>query len=120
VAKEITFRGKLVAKRTDLMGYITYVFENLEPLDSSLKYIMCVRFPNWNEGYIKCEDIGFVTVRYVQAGEDTWFNGTEYMPYRKTDIHFLKFVEEPKPLEDVVLAGPDKEAKEFVRIKLND
>lgn len=31
MAKELTFKGRLVAKNYDTFGYITYVFLNLEP-----------------------------------------------------------------------------------------
>lgn len=74
------------------MGYINYVFENLEATDALSKYIMCTQFPNWEQKTINVGDEGFVSVRYVRAGLDTWFNGQEYIPYKNTDVHFLKFV----------------------------
>lgn len=103
MAKEVTFKGKLVASKTDWMGYITYVFENLEPLEQGSKYIMCTQFPNWNQAHIDKGDEGFITVRYVHAGIDTWFDGSQYVPYRNTDVHFLKFIPDTPPSEDVVL-----------------
>lgn len=103
MAKEVTFRGKLVARKVDWMGYTTYVFENMEPLEPALKYIMCTQFPNWNQGFIEDGDEGFVTVRYVNAGIDTWFDGTQYVPYRNTDVHFIKFLKISSPPEDVTL-----------------
>lgn len=103
MAKEITVRCKLVASRADYMGYITHVFENLEADDITNKYVMCVQFPNWEQPHISVGDIGFATVRYVTAGVDTWFNGTTYIPYKSTDIHFIKFVPLPELPEDVTL-----------------
>jgi len=99
---ELTFRGKLVAHKTDHMGYTNYVFENFEYKDIDHKYIMCVQFPNWDQAYIDINDEGFVTVRYVRAGIDRWFNGKDYIPYLYTDVHFMKFVPLDNP-KDVVL-----------------
>lgn len=103
MAKEVTFRGRLMAQKTDWAGYTTYVFENLESQSSDTKYIMCTQFPNWDQSYIGQGDIGFVTARYVQAGIDTWFDGSGYTPYKNTDVHFLKFVPFQAPPEDVTL-----------------
>ena len=52
------------------MGYINYVFEDLEYQDNDYKYVMCVRFPNWNQAAFKLDDEGYVTVRYVREGVD--------------------------------------------------
>lgn len=120
MAKEVALRGKLIAKNTDWAGYTTYVFENLEPLEPSLKYIMCTQFPNWDQAYISLGDVGFVSVRYVKEGVDTWFDGTNYIPYKNTGVHFLKFIPEGKPAEDVVLDLPDKRSKESLEIKFDE
>lgn len=92
-------RAKLVATSCDCMGYTTYVFEDLEYRDYDYKYIMCVRFPNWNQSPISINDIGFVTVRYVQAGIDKWYNGDSFDTYKYTNIIFMKFINE-KPMID--------------------
>ncbi len=92
MAKELTFKGRLVAKNQDTFGYITYVFLNLEPETPDQKYVMCVQFPNWSQATINLYDEGFVRVRYVVAGKDTWFDGVSYTPYKNTDVHFLKFI----------------------------
>lgn len=120
MAKEVTFRGKLIASNTDWAGYTTYVFENLEPLELGLKYIMCTQFPNWDQAYISFGDVGFVSVRYVKEGVDTWFDGTNHIPYKNTDVHFLKFIPEGKPTEDMILGLPDKRSEESLRINLNE
>lgn len=90
-----------MAERTDWMGYITYVFEDFEPLKPDARYVMCVRFPGWDEKSLKIRDRGFVTVRYVTSGTDSWFDGKSNVPYKKTDIHFLKFVPEPEQSGEV-------------------
>lgn len=94
--QEITYRAKLVAKITDSLGYTSYVFENLEYTDEDYKYFMCVRFPNWNQGSINLEDIGYVTVKYVKGGIDKWYDGHEFITYKYTNIIFLSFIQEKK------------------------
>lgn len=94
--QEITYRAKLVAKITDGLGYTSYVFENLEYTDEDYKYFMCVRFPNWNQGSINLEDIGYVTVKYVKGGIDKWYDGREFITYKYTNIIFLSFIQEKK------------------------
>lgn len=88
----LTFHVKHVATTCDGLGYINYVFEDLDCVDNDYKYIMCVRFPNWNQGAFSHGDEGFVTVRYVFEGEDKWFDGKEFIPYKDTNIIFLKFI----------------------------
>lgn len=102
---EVTIHAKLVAKDMDCMGYISYVFENLEYKDEEFKYIMCVRFPNWNCPDIHLEDKGYVIVRYVEAGKDTWYDGNNVVPYKYTNVVFMKFIED-KPeinITDIVI-----------------
>lgn len=86
-----------MAEYEDEMGYTTYVFENLEYIDIDCKYLMCVKFPNWNQGSIKLGDLGYVSLRYVEEGIDKWYDGTDFIPYRFTDLIFLKFIHE-KPV----------------------
>ena len=90
--KEITLHVRFIVASDDGMGYITYVFENLEYQDWRVQYIMCVRFPNWNQKYFEEGDEGYLTVRYVQEGVDKWYDGTELIPYKYTNIIFLKFI----------------------------
>lgn len=107
MSREVTFRGKLVAKRIDLMGYLTYVFQDLEEDAKEKKYIMCTQFPNWNQEFIALDSIGYVTVRYVRSGIDTWYDGKVHVPYKNTDIHFLKFIPELDKPTDMVLQLDD-------------
>lgn len=92
--KEVTYHAKLAAQCEDGMGYINYVFERLEYDNLEYKYIMCVRFPNWCHGPIELGKIGYVTVRYVEEGIDKWYDGTDFVPYKDTNIIFLKFIED--------------------------
>jgi hypothetical protein len=93
----MTILAKLLAYERDLMGYITYVFECLdEEVRKDTKYIMCVRFPNWNHAPVKIGEIGYLNFREVQGGIDKWFDGNTMVPYRFTDIHFIKFVKKPE------------------------
>ena len=89
---EITIHAKLLASVQEGMGYLTYVFENLEFTDDDFQYIMCVRFPNWEGVLPKNGDEGYVSLRYIQAGVDKWFDGKEFVPYNYTNVQFLKFV----------------------------
>lgn len=91
---ELTLHVKLNAKNTDLMGYTTYVFENLEYTEYENKYLMCVRFPNWESAPIEIDDRGYVSVRFVQEGVSQWYDGEKMNVYKYTNIVFLKFIKE--------------------------
>lgn len=89
----MTIIAKLVASESDSFGYITYVFKCL---DNSLKespYVMCVRYPNWNHRKINLGDKGYLSFIEIKAGEDTWFDGKNMIPYNYNAIQFLKFVD---------------------------
>lgn len=94
------FHGKLIALKED-WGYITYVFQNLDECDVLHKYLMCVRFPNWECPTLFIGDKGFVKFKEVIAGIDKWYDGNEFIPYKFTDIHFLNFVFETKE-QDII------------------
>ena len=91
-AQTLTFHVRHVATTNDGLGYINYVFEDLECIDPDYRFIMCVRFPNWNQGAFNYGDEGFVTVRYVFEGTDKWFDGKDFIPYKDTNIIFMKFI----------------------------
>lgn len=96
----MTILAQLEVEYRDYFGYITYVFKCL---DGSLKesdYVMCTRFPNWNQKDIKLGDKGFLEFKSVVAGIDKWFDGEKMIPYRYNNIQFIKFIELPKK-EDV-------------------
>lgn len=91
--------GQLVASEADTMGYITYVFKCLEPnVPFGHKYCMMVRPPNWDHRDIDIGEIGYVTYQEVEAGKDTWYciETREQIPYKYTNIYFMKFVLEKK------------------------
>ena len=97
--EEVTLHVELKAKYIDIGGYITYVFENLNYQDLDDQYIMCVRFPNWNQAPFKIDDIGYVTIRYVREGIDKWYDGKEFVTYKYTNLVFLKFIPEKSKVE---------------------
>lgn len=98
--REIVNHAKLIAENCDYAGYITYVFQNLE--DDS--YIMCVRYPNWEQACINIGDTGFLKVRYVYAGTDKWYDGNNFVAYKYSDIIFLKFIHEKENISnDIIL-----------------
>lgn len=97
--KEVTYHVKFVAECEDEMGYANYVFERLEYDNLDYKDIMCVRFPNWNQCSMKLGDVGYVSLRYVEEGIDKWYDGTDLVPYKETNIIFLKFIHEKPSLE---------------------
>jgi len=97
---EITYHAKLVAEFVDIYGYTTYAFENLEYDSCENQYVMCVKFPNWNQPSFTIGDVGFLNVRYVREGEDKWFDGKDFNSYRYTDAIFMKFILE-KPMVTV-------------------
>ena len=89
---------KLVAQENDWHNYTTYVFERLEaesPLD---KYIMCIRYPNWQHAELIVGDIGYVETAEVFAGADKWFDGEKMIPYHYTTIQFIKFIKKPEEI----------------------
>lgn len=95
----VTYHVKFVAYCEDGMGYINYVFEDLEFQDYDYKYIMCVRFPNWDQAPFNIGDVGYVTVRYVREGIDKWYDGKEFVTYKYTNLIFLKFIPEKPKVE---------------------
>lgn len=100
----VTYHVKLLAEHPDILGYTNYVFEDLEYKDYDYKYIMCVKFPNWNQNKFNINDEGYVTVRYVREGIDKWFDGKEFVSYRYTNVVFLKFIPlKPKVTTEIIL-----------------
>ena len=98
---ETTIHVKFVAESIDFMGYTSYVFENLESTNWDNKYIMCVRFPNWDQASFNIGDIGYLNIRYVEQGVDKWFDGKNFNFYRYTNVIFIKFILEKPPINEV-------------------
>ena len=101
---ETTIHAKFIAESIDFMGYTSYVFENLESTNWDNKYIMCVRFPNWNQAFFSIGDIGYLNVRYVEQGVDKWFDGKDFIPYNYDNVIFYVFKhEQPVVTEEIIL-----------------
>ena len=59
-----TIKAKLVAQETDSEKYVTYVFELLDPDEIAkleTKYMMCVRWPNWEHRDLKLGEVGYLS-----------------------------------------------------------
>ena len=100
---EITIHAKFIAESIDFMGYTSYVFENLESTNWDNKYIMCVRFPNWNQAFFSIGDIGYLNVRYVEQGVDKWFDRKNLIPYNYDNIIFLVFKHEQRMITEEIM-----------------
>ena len=90
-----TIKAKLVAQETDSEKYVTYVFELLDPDEIAkleTKYMMCVRWPNWEHRDLKLGEVGYLSYYIIQAGVDRWYNGAEFIPYKYSNIQFNKFI----------------------------
>ena len=91
---EKTIHAKLIAKQEDSMGYINYVFRDVDNVEERI-YVSCTRLPNWNCSDIELGDVGYLTTREVKAGEDTWYDG-ENNPYKYNAVYFHLFIDDPK------------------------
>ena len=96
----LTFLTELVEKSNDSLGYITYVFKNLEFTDIYNKYIMCTQFPNWQHRILDVGEIGYLTFEERIAGDSKWFDGNSFHPYNYTCIQFIRFIEKQKTQEN--------------------
>lgn len=93
----MTILAKLLVSEEDNLGYITYVFECLDKdIIKETKYLMCVRFPNWDHRKIEIGEIGFLNIIEIRAGITEWFDGNKMIPYRYNTIQFLKFIKKPE------------------------
>lgn len=93
---------ELVANETDEFDYTTYVFKRLEECTDLDKYIMCIRYPNWNCKKLQLGDIGYVHCEEIRAGIDKWFNGTDMIPYNYNTVQFIRFIYKPKDYEYIM------------------
>ena len=98
-------RVKLITLQNEIDGYITYVFQNLEPCKSEEKYVMCTRFPNWKCDPLKIGDTGFLKYNEVLAGSDCWYDYTNdiYVPYKYTNNHFIAFIKDTEPIKSEII-----------------
>lgn len=101
-----TTLAKLIAKETDTGNYTTYVFKIInktEVLRIGSKYIMCVRFPNWEHREIFLGERGYLSYEVIRAGVDRWFDGKNLIPYRYNMVQFVKFIQKPKTLKREII-----------------
>ena len=73
INKQIVIKAKFIQGYTDFSGYTIYVFENLESDYWDNKYVMCVRYPNWEGEEPQSNIIGFLQYTYIYAGT-SYFN----------------------------------------------
>lgn len=102
----ITLHAKLLEAVCDIEGYITYVFEILDQQRQNLTesdYLMCVRYPNWEQSPINKGDQGYLNVKEVHAGIDQWYDGSKMIYYKYDDIIFYKFIKETQPSSDIII-----------------
>ena len=91
----MTFLGKLVAIQYDVLNYTYYVFKVLNDDEQKIhraKFITCVRFPNWNHKDLEIGDYGYINMEKIKAGVDTWFDGTNLIPYKYDHDQFIKLI----------------------------
>ena len=101
--QELTIHAKLKAEQQDVMGYITYVFEDLNCQNYDTQFIMCVRFPNWNHSSININDVGYLNIRFVEEGIDKWFDGVTFNTYKYTNCIFMKFVKMTQKITNEII-----------------
>lgn len=98
----MTVHCQLIASQCDFGGYITYVFVNVDKnIPYYSKYIMCVRFPNWEHNSIAIGDVGYLKYEEHIAGKDEWWDGTQFIKYNYDMVQFMKFVPEPKEQDKI-------------------
>lgn len=98
-------KAELITLRRECGGYIMYVFRNLDSEGWETRYIMTVRFPNWNSPILKIGDVGFLKYKEVEAGKTTWWdNDTQTnVAYKYSNIIFEDFIHEKKKDSTVML-----------------
>lgn len=74
------------------MGYVSFVFEDLEYQNLNFKYRTLIKFPNWNYNAFNIGDEGFVTFKIVREGIDEWYDGSKFIKYNNDNFIFLKFI----------------------------
>lgn len=86
---------ELKALQSDSLGYVNYVFENLEDSNVWTKYIWCVRYPNWQCRDLNITDKGYLTYELHNAGIDKWYNGDSFVYFKTTHYQFINFIDKP-------------------------
>ena len=103
---DITVKVQLKTFVTTIDDYTTYVFEIQDERDISLTesyYVMCVKYPNWDQDEIKIGDIGYLHFKEVIAGVDKWFDGNSFHYYNYSNWQFMKFIPIQTPIKKDIL-----------------
>lgn len=87
----LTIKAKCLAVDYDINDYTNYIFENYDATEPYERYILCVKYPNWNSMCKKGWE-GYLTIDEHVAGEDYWYKGNEKTSYNYTHIQFVKFI----------------------------
>ena len=90
-----TILATLVASSTDLEQYTTYVFQLVDNKDIEIfgsRYVMMIRWPNWEAPELQIGCKGYIKCKEVRSGIDQWFDGKEFTYYKYDDIVFEKFI----------------------------
>lgn len=89
----LTIKAKLVEYVEDFGGYISYVFQNLESDRWDNKYMLCIRYPNWDHPDIPLDKEGYLTFTTIYCGEKYYEPRTgETKIYTYTHNRFDKFI----------------------------
>lgn len=89
----LVIKCKIVAK--DEGQYTTYIVEDLNrEYTDDLKYVSCVKLPNWNSKDLAIGDIGYLQCRYVEGGISEWYDPAEkdFKLYKYTNCYFINFI----------------------------
>jgi len=89
-------KGQLLCKETDIGGYVTYVFKNLDKASFGQNYLMLTRWYNWEHRPIDIGEIGYVEYQEVHAGVDTYYDriSDSMVKYNYNNLIFIKFIKE--------------------------
>jgi len=91
----ITIKAQCVLIQDEINGYTNIVFKNLESTTWFNKYIMCVRYPNWQGAFPQLNDIGYLQYSYVLAGTQYFDKKSQdFRCYGYNHIRFDKFLKD--------------------------
>ena len=91
----MTLHVEFISYEHNINGYTVYVFKNLDNPEWFNKYIMCVRFPNWDHRGLSLNERGYLTYKENIAGEH-YYNATtgNNDVYKYNTLQFIKFIKE--------------------------
>lgn len=97
----ITLKAKLIEYTEEFGGYIVYIFENLEFTNWDNRYIMCIRYPNWDQVPFALNSEGYLTFTLIEAGNKYYdARSGENRIYTYTHNRFDKFIPIQKRIVD--------------------